>query len=38
MSATVINQLTLEGQIHGGGTQGIGQSFTEHLVHDPHSG
>jgi carbon-monoxide dehydrogenase large subunit len=34
---TVINQLTLGGQIHGGGMQGIGQSFTEHLVHDPHS-
>jgi carbon-monoxide dehydrogenase large subunit len=27
---TVINQLTLEGQIHGGVVQGIGQAFTEH--------
>jgi aerobic carbon-monoxide dehydrogenase large subunit len=35
---TVINQLTLEGQIHGGVAQGIGQAFTEHLVYDPHSG
>jgi carbon-monoxide dehydrogenase large subunit len=35
---TVINQLTLEGQIHGGVTHGIGHAFTEHLVHDPHSG
>ena len=35
---TVINQLTLEGQIHGGVAQGIGQAFTEHLVYDPQSG
>ena len=35
---TVINQLTLEGQIHGGVVQGIGQAFTEHLVHDERSG
>jgi carbon-monoxide dehydrogenase large subunit len=34
----VINPLTLAGQIHGGVAQGIGQTFTEHLVYDPHSG
>ena len=31
---TVINPLTLHGQIHGGVAQGIGQAFTEHLVYD----
>jgi carbon-monoxide dehydrogenase large subunit len=35
---TVINRLTLEGQIHGGVVQGIGQAFTEHLVYDERSG
>jgi aerobic carbon-monoxide dehydrogenase large subunit len=35
---TVINKLTLEGQIHGGVAQGIGQAFTEHLVYDRQSG
>jgi carbon-monoxide dehydrogenase large subunit len=35
---TVINKLTLEGQIHGGVAQGIGQAFTEHLVYDKASG
>jgi carbon-monoxide dehydrogenase large subunit len=35
---TVINKLTLEGQIHGGVGQGIGQCFTENLVFDPKSG
>jgi carbon-monoxide dehydrogenase large subunit len=35
---TVINKLTLAGQIHGGVAQGIGQAFAEHLVYDPHSG
>src|ERR1700736_3083955 len=35
---TVINKLTLEGQIHGGVAQGIGQAFTEHLVYDERSG
>jgi carbon-monoxide dehydrogenase large subunit len=35
---TVINKLTLEGQIHGGVGQGIGQCFTENLVYDPKSG
>jgi aerobic carbon-monoxide dehydrogenase large subunit len=32
------NQLTLEGQIHGGVAQGIGQAFTEHLRYDEGSG
>jgi carbon-monoxide dehydrogenase large subunit len=35
---TVINQLTLEGQIHGGVAQGVGQCFTERLVYDTDSG
>ncbi len=35
---TVINQLTLEGQIHGGVVQGVGQAFSEQLVYDPASG
>src|SRR5262249_33937330 len=35
---TVINPLTLAGQIHGGVAQGIGQAFTEHLVYDDRSG
>jgi len=35
---TVINQLTLEGQIHGGVVQGVGQAFSEHLVYDRDSG
>jgi aerobic carbon-monoxide dehydrogenase large subunit len=35
---TVINKLTLEGQIHGGVAQGIGQAFTEQLVYDRGSG
>ena len=35
---TVINALTLEGQIHGGIGQGIGQAFTEHMIFDPESG
>jgi carbon-monoxide dehydrogenase large subunit len=35
---TVINKLTLEGQIHGGVVQGIGQAFTERLVYNKASG
>ena len=35
---TVINSLTLAGQIHGGVGQGIGQCFTENLVYDAKSG
>ena len=35
---TVINQLTLEGQIHGGVGQGIGQCFSERLVFDAKTG
>jgi len=35
---TVINALTLEGQIHGGIGQGVGQAFSEHVVYDPDSG
>jgi carbon-monoxide dehydrogenase large subunit len=35
---TVINPLTLAGQMHGGIAQGVGQAFTEHIVFDPDSG
>jgi carbon-monoxide dehydrogenase large subunit len=35
---TVINHLTLEGQIHGGIVQGIGQCFSEHVRYDPDTG
>ena len=35
---TVINKLTLEGQIHGGVVQGVGQAFGEHLVYRADSG
>jgi len=35
---TVINALTLEGQIHGGIGQAVGQAFTEHIVYDAQSG
>jgi carbon-monoxide dehydrogenase large subunit len=35
---TVINPLTIAGQIHGGVAQGIGQAFTEQLIYDERSG
>ncbi|MBX9701934.1 MAG: xanthine dehydrogenase family protein molybdopterin-binding subunit [Acetobacteraceae bacterium] len=35
---TVINPLTLKGQIHGGVAQGVGQILMERVVHDPDSG
>ncbi len=35
---TVINPLTLEGQIHGGVAQGAGQALMEQVVYDPDSG
>ncbi len=35
---TVINPLTLEGQIHGGVAQGVGQALMEQVVYDPDSG
>jgi carbon-monoxide dehydrogenase large subunit len=34
----VINPITLEGQVHGGVVQGIGQALHEHTVYDPESG
>jgi carbon-monoxide dehydrogenase large subunit len=34
----VVNPLLLEGQVHGGVAQGIGQALTEELVLDPHTG
>ena len=33
---TVINKLTLEGQIHGGIGQGVGQAFSEGMIYDEH--
>jgi carbon-monoxide dehydrogenase large subunit len=35
---TVINPLTLAGQIHGGVAQGVGQILMEQVVYDPQSG
>ncbi len=35
---TVINPLTLKGQVHGGLAQGIGQILMERVVYDPESG
>jgi carbon-monoxide dehydrogenase large subunit len=35
---TVINPLTLKGQIHGGIAQGIGQALMEQVVYDPDTG
>jgi carbon-monoxide dehydrogenase large subunit len=35
---TVINPLTLKGQIHGGVAQGVGQALMENLAFDPESG
>lgn len=34
----VVNPLLLEGQVHGGVAQGIGQALFEELAHDPASG
>src|SRR6202007_2486510 len=34
----LINPITLEGQVHGGVVQGIGQALLEHTVYDPESG
>ena len=35
---TVINPLTLKGQVHGGVAQGVGQALMEQIVYDPDSG
>ncbi len=35
---TVINPMIVEGQLHGGVTQGIGQALLEHCVYDPATG
>jgi carbon-monoxide dehydrogenase large subunit len=35
---TVINPLTLKGQIHGGVAQGVGQALLEQIVYDRESG
>ena len=35
---TVINALTLHGQVHGGVMQGVGQAISESIVYDPKSG
>jgi carbon-monoxide dehydrogenase large subunit len=34
----IVNPLLVEGQIHGGVAQGIGQALHEHVVYDPDSG
>jgi len=34
---TVINQVLVEGQVHGGVVQGAGQAFGEHAIYDPAS-
>jgi len=34
----VINPLMLQGQVHGGIAQGLGQALSEHTVYDPDSG
>ncbi len=34
----VINELTLEGQVHGGVVQGIGQAVLEHMIYEPGTG
>jgi carbon-monoxide dehydrogenase large subunit len=35
---TVINVLTLKGQVHGGIAQGVGQALMEHMIYDAESG
>jgi carbon-monoxide dehydrogenase large subunit len=35
---TVINPITLKGQIHGGVAQGVGQALMEQVVYEPGSG
>ncbi len=35
---TVINPMIVEGQLHGGIAQGLGQALFEHCVYDPESG
>jgi carbon-monoxide dehydrogenase large subunit len=34
----VVNPMIVEGQVHGGLAQGIGQALLEHGIYDPHSG
>ena len=34
----VLNPMIVEGQVHGGIVQGLGQALGEHAVYDPHSG
>ncbi len=34
----VLNPMLLEGQLHGGVAQGLGQAMLEHVVYDPESG
>ena len=38
IAATIINHTLVEGQLHGGLMQGIGQVFGEHIVYDPDTG
>ena len=34
----LVNPMVVEGQVHGGTAQGIGQALMEHVVYDPESG
>ncbi len=35
---TIVNPMIVEGQVHGGLAQGIGQALREHIVYEPDSG
>ncbi len=37
-AGVVVNPMLLEGQLHGGIAQGIGQALMEHMVYDPDTG
>ena len=37
-AGVVVNPMLLEGQLHGGIVQGIGQALMEHMVYDPETG
>ncbi len=37
-AGVVVNPMLLEGQLHGGIVQGVGQALMEHMVYDPDSG
>lgn len=37
-SGTVVNPMLVEGQLHGGVAQGVGQAWMEEIVYDPDTG